>query len=184
MNEISRHKAECQFISRPAELENARPLLARALAVWRAQCGGSSMPRPEQACFDDYTFAIGRLHLIEVREGGRFYYRVFGSRNHHLLGYHRHETSVIQPPSFRAFVERDLTDFLAAGAPVLQKIDIAIPARRCSYQRLMLPFGLPGGTVNLILACVDEENEADMYEVFRDPMFAVVPATETAGTNA
>lgn len=164
----------CRFLSRRADLSHARPRLAHALDVWRAQCAGAAMPPPELARFDAFMFAIGRLHLVEVRGGGRFYFRVYGSSGMQYLDYHRRETAQMQPPAFRAVVEQDFAEAVAAGAPVLHETEAAIPRRTCRYQRLMLPYGPPAGPAKLLLAVLDEENEADVAAVFRDPMFAVV----------
>ena len=159
-----------RFQSRRLDLDQASPRNARMLEVWRAQCAGSPMPPPEFARFDAFPFAIGHLHLIEVRPGGRFFYRIFGSSSHYPLDYHRRTTGQIRPDALRAVVEADYCDVVETGAPSLREITIAAPRREARFRRLLLPYGPPGGLPTLMVACVDEEPA--LADIFRDPAFA------------
>ncbi len=171
---------DCRIAVRPLEPAHALARAGRALDVWRAQCAGAAMPDPGLARFDTFTFAIGRLHLIEIREAGRYFFRVFGTMGGQHVDFHRREISQIRPPAFRELIERGIAAAVAAGAPLLDEITIEIPRRRCRYQRLILPYGPPAGPPTLLLVCVAEESEKEVAEVFRDPMFAVPAGTAAA----
>lgn len=175
-----RAEADCVIHTQPVELAFARERLGRVIAAWREQCAGAPMPCPELARFDFFTFAIGHLHLVEACPDGRFFFRIFSSMGRQYLDYHRRDTSAIRPASFRALIEGGLSEVVATGMPALHDITIEIPAprRACSYQRLLLPYGPPGGRASLVLVGIDDADEAATAEVFRDAMF--LPATARA----
>ncbi len=161
----------------PLDLGLARPRVRGVLDVWLDQRAAAAMPAPDCARFDAFTFAIGRLHLIEVRADGHYFFRIFGSMGSRHLDFHRRETVEIRPAAFRSLIECGIAEVVAGGAPLLHDIAVEIPRRRCSYQRLLLPYGPPAGPAELLLVCTDEENEKDAAEVFRDPMFEIPVGT-------
>jgi len=172
--------SDLRFGSRvlPEGLATAR--MARLLAIWRGQCAGRAMPPPELARFEPFAFAVGHLHLIDVRADGGFFFRIFGTASNYPLDYHKRATADIQPPEFRDLIEGHYRECVDAGAPTLREVSIDGARRAGRFVRVLLPYGEPGGPPTLMIAGIEEE--PGISDVFRDPAFmAGRPQLQLAG---
>lgn len=161
--------SDLRFGSRvlPEGLASAR--IARLLDVWREQCAGRAMPPPELARFEPFAFAVGHLHLIDVRPDGSFFYRIFGTASSYPLDFHKRSTAEIQPAEFRNLVEGHYRECVAAGKPILREISIDGARRTGRFVRVLLPYGESGAAPTLLIAGIEEES--GISDVFRDPAF-------------
>lgn len=127
------------------------------------------MPVPDEARFDTFTFALGHLHLIDVRPDGSFFFRIFGTASSHPLDYHKQPTSALRPPAFRRLVENDYRECVALGEPTLRQIRIDGTNRSGRFHRVLLPYGGPDGPPDLLVAGIEEE--PGIAEVLSHPAF-------------
>ncbi len=158
-----------RFSSRRLSEQEAPERLARLIEVWRAQCAGRRMPAPEMARFENFAFALGHLHLIDVRPDGGFFFRLFGTASYHPLDYHKRPISDLQPPAFRELVEADYRECVALGEPTVRLIRIEGIVRSGCFRRVLLPYGPADGPPEMLVAGVEEER--GITEVLRDPAF-------------
>ncbi len=166
--------SDLRFESRmlPEGLASAR--MARLLDVWREQCADRAMPPPELARFEPFAFAVGHLHLIDVRPDGSFFFRIFGTASNYPLDFHKRTTAEIQPAEFRDMIEGHYRECVAAGAPTLRDVSIGGARRAGRFVRVLLPYGESGGAATLLIAGIEED--PGISDVFRDPAFMAGPS--------
>ncbi|NNG04115.1 MAG: PAS domain-containing protein [Inquilinus sp.] len=128
--------------------------LARLYEYWDSRRNGAAMPARSDVDPLDLREHIGRIHLIEVIDGERFQYRVYGSRiaNPDGVDMTGRFASDYQDTAFAEMTIRHYRICVVQAAPVLHHVVGVIEHRPFEFKRLCLPLSQNDAGVGMILA--------------------------------
>jgi hypothetical protein len=139
-------------ISLPA-LEH--PLLLGLYRHWQDKCGSRAMPARADFRPEEMQPYLSHIFLIDVEsEPRRFRFRLLGtgivtSYGVELTG---HYTDAVEPPSYRALIERHYGLAVERARPVAHRVRFAEPSGRThDLMRLTLPLSDDGESVNMLM---------------------------------
>jgi hypothetical protein len=128
--------------------------LRRLYLYWRERCGTQVFPSRDDIDPVDFSYALGRVSLIEVMEDPpRFFYRLVSTQLTQHLGYEMTGKFLDQSPEpeMRDFAERHYRRALATAAPLYECDEIVLDGRRWWHESLALPLSSDGQTINMLM---------------------------------
>jgi hypothetical protein len=139
----------------PASITNAR--LRRFYDYWDAKRGGRRMPARVDIDPLDFPWALGDVSLLDVMPGGDFRWRLDGSNSAAFFGTHMQGLLLSDYP-YPQFVEpmrRILLRPVETREPAFMTRTYAKNARRWNYDSLLLPLGMDGENVDMLVQFLD-----------------------------
>jgi len=160
---------------RDGAISNALPLddiphedMAALHRLWLRAKKDRRMPARSDFLPEDFAPMLGRIVLFDVhRNPLEFVCRLYGSQirnvyNEDMTG---RSISEFRPPDYRDLLLRDYRDMAENGEPRLHRIEVYRDYKQLHYDRLLLPLGANGETVDMVLAAsVYIENLARLFE--------------------
>lgn len=140
--------------SAPIEIASEDERLRRLYRYWNDRRGDRRFPARQDIDPVDFSFALGRVSLIEVeRDPLRFRYRLVSTEVTRHLGYEMTGKYVEDIPeaSMRDFVRRFYERALEHQAPLHDGGTVLIERYSWSYEVLLLPLAADGETINMLL---------------------------------
>lgn len=136
------------------EAASASDILIRLYRYWMDKRGGH--PLPSRADIDplEFSFAVGRVSLVEVGTGPkRFRYRLVSSAITERLGYEMtgKYTSELPDDGVRRYVEGLYGQVIDLRLPMYEKSTRTFDHQIWKHEALLLPLSSDRATINMIL---------------------------------
>lgn len=128
--------------------------LKRLYRYWAERRGGRAFPARGDIDPVEFSYALGRVSLIEVLESPRrYYYRLVSTQLTDHLGYEMTGKFVdeIPEPEMRSFAERQYLRAVERRAPLYQSDEVVLDGRRWRHETLELPLSADGRNVNMLM---------------------------------
>ena len=138
----------------PIEKATTDGRLLRFYRYWKERCGTSAFPARRDIDPIDFTFALGRVSIIEVQRAPiRFVYRLVSTELTEHLGYEMSGKSVeeIPNPAMRLFARGFYERALAHAAPLHETGNVLIDRYEWWYEALALPLASDGASIDMLL---------------------------------
>ena len=132
----------------------ASEILIRLYRYWLDKRGGRAMPSRRDIDPLEFSFAIGRVSLLDVVAGPRrFHYRLVSTALTARLGYEMTNkfTDEIPDQDVRSYVEHLYGRVLDRHAPLYEKSTRVIDNKTWQHEALLLPLSSDGNTVDMIM---------------------------------
>jgi len=126
--------------------------LKRLYLYWCERRGTRLYPARDDIDPVDFSYALGRVSLVEV-QGKRFYYRLVSTQLTQHLGYEMTGKFLDQMPGseMRNFAEQHYRRALACAAPLYETDAVVLDGRRWRHESLVLPLAADGETISMLL---------------------------------
>jgi len=129
-------------------------VLVRLYAYWRERRGGKRFPARRDIDPVDFSFALGRVSLVDVLGGPRrFRYRLVATILTEHLGYEMTGKYLDQVPEsdMRAYTERLYETALARREPHYERDELVLDGRQWKHEALVLPLSSDDRTVDMLM---------------------------------
>jgi hypothetical protein len=133
--------------------------VCRLRALWQAKRSLRRLPRRDDFSVLELAPWLGRLNLISVHpEGSRF--DIFGTDNSEALGIEPTGLRFAElPNSIRVFAETTVERAVRERTERFETVRVVFRGRRRIYDRLVLPLGNDGETVDRVLTLIDSAED-------------------------
>jgi hypothetical protein len=134
------------------------PRLQDALAYWRRKAAGRPMPLRADIDPVDIPHLLANVLLVEVRDGGRFRYRLVGTENVRAYGFDatgRYLDEILVGPEYKAHVLNLYTEVVRERRPLYSECLLLSPQQDIPERHIkvvFLPLSRDGEAVHLVLA--------------------------------
>lgn len=156
---------------RLAQPEISRGNLRRLVDHWDGLRGARAIPARRDVMPEDVSFMLGHVMLIEVHRAAppkrplSFRFRLVGTRIEEtghpgLQGRWAHELS---PTVYRRLVLHGYTLAVSETAPNFYRIALDHAGQKLRYERVILPLGDDGSTVDTLLVGTEWEAENEAF---------------------
>jgi hypothetical protein len=133
------------------------PILLRLHAQWDGVRGGRRFPSRDDLDPVDFSFARGKISLVDVVDDPRRYrFRLWGQESVEAWGVDmtRKWIDEYPEPDLGAMLRASYDEVVAAGEPRLRQRTVATDRQKRRYEALLLPLGADHTRVEMLLITV------------------------------
>jgi hypothetical protein len=138
-------------------VELQSPILRELLEYWKTRRATNDPPLRSQFDPTELRRQVGRLHLLDVRDGGVFRYRLYGSLAANPDGRDMtgRTTRDYDDGAFGELVTEHLSACVQARGPLMHRIKATVDGEPYEYEKVVVPLSSVGGIVDMLMVGID-----------------------------